>query len=285
MDELTLLQLQQLRANNLLLSGQIRESLDSFLTERWRALDSWRDADIVRLQTEILPVIAAAERQMVDLTNSHLAAVTSVSTGSAFRPAPVAYSQLTGEALRGVAPSIVFARPQMVLNWSLSKGKTLTQAIASGEDRLRSLAGTNLQLAKRNTVAKQGRARFYRRVLTGAENCAMCVIASTQRYRMGALMPIHPGCDCGEEEIIDGFPPRVIEPELLEETHLQVARFTGVSELSARDLGLNKTTAKGRPVSDYTELIITRQHGELGPVLAWRSDKFRGATEAGDLAA
>lgn len=283
-DEQTLRLLQRLRSSNLALTATVRRRLDAALTARWRAMDSWRDADMVRLLNEVLPLVTAAERQIVDTTVAQLAAVSAAVTASTFRPAIPRYQELTGGALRGVDPIEVFMRPQSVLNNALARGKGLTDAISAGENRLRSLGATNLQLAKTSTVAAHGKAPYYRRVLTGSENCALCAIASTQRYRSGTLAPIHPGCDCGIEEIVDAQPPHVIDRDLLEETHRQIAAKLGGTDRSLMDLGVDKQTAQGRPLSDFTDLIITRHHGELGPVLAWRGDHFRGAAEASALA-
>lgn len=286
MDEQTLRLLQRLRSSNLARTATIRARLDAALTAQWRSMESWRDADMARLLNEILPLVTAAERQIVDETVAHLAAVSAAATATTFRPAVPRYQDVTGARLRGVDPSVVFMRPQAVLNNAIAEGKSLTAAVTAGETRLRSLGATNLQLAKRDTVAAYGRAPFYRRVLTGGENCALCVIASTQRYRTGSLMPIHPGCDCGEEEIVDGQPPHVIDPELLNTTHAEIERRLGATDRGAFDLalGVEKSTASGKRVSDFTELIVTRQHGELGPVLTWRSDHFRDAAEAAALA-
>lgn len=553
MDEQTLRLLQRLRLNNLAISGRLRERLDAYLAGRWMSLDSWRDPDITRLLNDILPVITAAERQMVETTNAYLASVASTAAGTSFRPPTIRYQDLTGTALRGVDPAEVFRRPQMVMNYRLAKGASLSDAIDAGANRLRSLGATNLQLAKTKTVAAQGTAPFYRRVLTGSENCALCVIASTQRYRRGKLAPIHPGCvpagsrvaargvlavsrrwytgeltilttaggdevpvtanhpvltdrgwvpahlvrvgddllrssdrhgvidgvpqeaqgpaliedvwgaarvsgllrvvplaaedfhadsaegeveivstdsdlapvgdvtfgqpvseaglgvahhrgillpsesdltallvgvdtasrrfmgsgdlsgefclshlggsvepslgssarfdapteqfstesaavysergldlvgrlsghverdrvvefrrvswsdhvynlhtsegwyssnnhivsncDCGIEEIIDAQPAHVIEPALLDSTHAEIDKKLGGSDRSAQDLGRGKTDSRGRPLSDFTDLIVVRQHGELGNLLAWRSDHFRGPSEAASFAA
>lgn len=247
-------------------------------------MNSWRDADMVRLLNDILPLVSAAERRMVDVTIAYLATAASVAEKTPLRPATPRYKELTGAALRGVDPSVVFNRPQMVLNASLARGKNLTQSITDGESRLRSLGATNLQLSKRATVAAHGQAQFYRRVLTGAENCAMCAIASTQRYRRGNLAPIHPGCDCGIEPIVGDQPQQVIDPELLESIHSEINSKIGFTDRSAQDLGIGKVDARGRPLSDFTDLIVTRNHGELGPTLAWRGDHFRGPVEAASLA-
>lgn len=284
MDPRLLQLLQRLRLSNVATSETLRRNLDAALARRWQSMDSWRDADMSRLLKDVLPLVSAAERQMVDLTIAYIGSVESAVAGKPFRPATPRYQFLSGAALRGVEPTEVFMRPQMVVNFQLSKGKTLTDAAAAGQRRLRSLAATNVQLAKRDTVAAHGKGSFYRRVLTGAENCALCVIASTQRYRRGQLAPIHPGCDCGIEEIIDAQPAHVIDSTLLEATHTEIAAQLVRTDRSAFDLGIDKRDASGRPLSDFTDLIVTRQHGELGPVLAWRRDHFRGPAAAELLA-
>lgn len=96
-------------------------------------------------------------------------------------------------------------------------------------------------------------------------------------------MPIHPGCDCGVETVDADFDPgQVLDEKLLTATQEQIEQFHGFSDPTARDLGLGKTDAAGRPLSDYTDLIISRPHGEYGPTLSWRSDKF--TTAAGLVA-
>jgi hypothetical protein len=273
-DPQTLQLLDNLRLRNTAVSGQIRDRVDGFVTARWRTLDSWRDDDVQRLLDDILPVLDAAQRQMADATASYLATVDSVTTGSAFRLATVPYADVTGTALRGVDPRVLFQRPQMVMNYALSRGASLTAAVGAGEDRLRSLAGTNLQLAKTKTTAKVGKPPFYRRVLTGKENCSLCVVASTQRYRRGDLARIHPGCDCGIEPIIDGQAPHVIDQSLLDSTYAEIAKKLGVSDVSWS--GLHQ-----EGLVDFRALTISRTNGELGPVLAWRGDRFRGPDSVG----
>lgn len=220
---------------------------------------------------------------MVETTSAYLAAVQSTADGTRFLQPSIPYRDLTGAALRGVEPSVLYRRPQMVVNYRISKGDSLTEAVRAGGYRLRSITASNLQLAKTRTVAKLGTAQFYRRVLTGRENCALCVVASTQRYRRGSLMPIHPGCDCGCEPIVAAQPPQVIDKALLEQTHAEIAGKLGGTDRAALDLDQRKRDVAGRPLSDFTDLIVTRQHGELGSVLAWRGDHFRDAAEAASL--
>lgn len=252
----------------------IRERLVDYTTATWNSLGSWRDADIQRFVDRILPRVLAGQKSVAGLTDAYLARV----LGSS----PV--GTIDTSALRGVDPSEVYQRPAVAMRTALSQGKSFTDALAAGAARLASLVVTDLQLANTHQASEvlgSSGAAGFRRTLTGNEDCALCVIASTQRYHRGNLLPMHPGCDCGVAPLKGGEPvPQVIDSALLNATHQQVAEFTGTSDAGARDLGNGKKTSSGKSVSDYTDLIITREHGELGPVLAWRGQTF---TSAADL--
>lgn len=243
--------------------AQVRARLVQYATSLWNGLGSWRDSDIDRFVAQIVPRVLAGQRTIAQLTDAYLARVTGAS----------AAGLVDLDELRGITPELVYQRPAVDMRTALSQGSTVSDAIRAGALRLGSLIATDLQMAN----VRQARASLdgtevggFRRTLTGAENCALCLIASTQRYTRGALMPIHPGCDCGVEPLATGEPvPQVIDPALLEATHEQVADFAGVAD-------------RGGRAPDYRKLIVTHEHGEFGPTLAWRSDAFTGP---GDLAA
>jgi hypothetical protein len=142
--------------------------------------------------------------------------------------------------------------------------KPLTDAIARGERRAKLIGLTDLELAVTHTVrerlAEEPRYRYYRRVLTGAENCGLCVVASTQRYRKGDLMPIHPNCDCVVEPLPDDA-PHVIDRDLLESAHQAIAETFGKAAIDARSI-------------DYRKIITVQNHAEMGPLLAVSRHKF-----------
>ena len=159
---------------------------------------------------------------------------------------------------------------QRILYTALSEGKTMTEAVESGARRISSIASTDVQLARRNAgFSARGRNSGivgYARTLTGAENCALCFVASTQRYTRGELMPIHPGCDCGEMPIYGNQDPgQVIDEIRLDATHQAVQERFGVSDPGAREI-------------DYRKIAI-REHGELGPVLTVADQGFTGPND------
>ncbi|MBF4578950.1 hypothetical protein [Frigoribacterium sp. VKM Ac-2530] len=245
-------------------------------------LEAYRDADANRFAVQVVPRIESGQRQMALLTDAYLARSAGEMLAKAVVRGTVSYA--TTLALRGIAGEDLFRRPFATVHNELARGSTVTAAINAGRDRLRSLVTTGSQLAKTHAASRaleRSGVEQYQRVLTGRENCGLCVIASTQRYRVGELLPIHPGCDCG----IKGFrgdPERqVINPQLLSSTHDEIARRLGLTDPQARDLGLGKTVDYGDTsrLADFTELVVTQNHGELGPVLAWRGDQFTGPVD------
>jgi hypothetical protein len=243
-------------------STQVRERVMKFAELVWGSMSSYRGADINRLIDAIVPRVQAGQIAVANLTSAYVAGV----AGQA--GIPVNASEVTGG--RGVDPDVVYRRPAVTVYSNLSEGKPFLDAVKAGGLRLAQLIGMDMQMSKVRQFQTSGQAAGFggfRRELTGRENCAMCVIASTQRYHIGELMPIHPGCDCGVAPLKAGEDvPQVIDESLLESTHGHVADFTGIADRSGR-------------APDYRKLIVTQDHGEYGPTLAWRGDAFTGPND------
>lgn len=245
------------------LTKSLRDRVISFVLDAFDGLGSYRDADAITFIERVLPVVLGAQRQMGQVTDAYLSAMIADMLGGAAAPVGV---QLD-EALRGVPPAEVYRRPFVTAWTALSQGKDLVDAVGEGRTRLLSITETDLQLARthaaRESMTRRG-AQFYRRRLSGSKNCGLCVIASTQRYRVERLMPIHPGCDCKPEPIAgDRDPGQILDEGLLEEAHAAIAKGTGESD-------------RGGRAPDYREVIVTREHGEYGPLLAVRRHSHTG---------
>jgi hypothetical protein len=247
-------------------TAAIRTRVETYARTLWGSLGSWRDDDITRLVAQIVPVVGGAQMQMVALTDAYLNAI-ATAAGLPMPAAATPARSVTGTATRGVDPREVYRRAGVTVWTALSEGKPLGDAVDAGLARLLSLAGTDLQLAKTRTSLSRLRAdrsvAGYRRVLSGGEDCSMCVLASTQRYHREDLLPIHPGCDCDVAPIRGGVDPgQVIAPARLEALHDAVKAQFDTSDRGGREI-------------DY-RLIQVREHGELGPVLTWRGQHFDG---------
>lgn len=202
------------------------------------------------------------------MTRGYYATMASL-LGQPFNPKSLSRSALNPSALRGgqVGAEEIYTRGFVTARIALSNGKPIDQALNEGAARIFNIARTDLQLAKTQTglFVRGGNSNIvgYARTLSGSENCGLCYVASTQRYHKKDLLPIHPGCDCGEMPIYGNQDPgQVIDEANLEATHEAIATRFGASARDAREI-------------DY-RLITIEQHGEIGPMLTVKGHKFTG---------
>lgn len=259
------------------LSREIRARLVEFATGTWGSMGSWRDEDVDVFVARLVPVVDGGKRTVAQLTDTYLRTVTGV---QAERDAVLTQEAL--DRLRyGTTPAEVYRRPATEMRTAISNGHTFDKALAMSATRLVSLVSTDLQLAKthqaRRTLSRAEGFDGYRRTLEGNVNCLKCVVASTQLYRIGDLLPIHPGCDCDVAVVRNaaGVVGRngaiVLEPDLLEAAHTAVENAGLASDRAARE-------------PDYRKLIAERQHGELGPVLTLAEHQFTGPEDIAAVA-
>lgn len=271
----------QLRDGYNRLHGRLIRGAGALARTSFERLGSWRDDDMARFFQIIGPQLDVFKRQTARLQESYYEQVARVAE-EPHRRVPTPREELTTESLRNGAPfEEVYRRPFASMYTSLSEGNTVGTAIAAGALRAAQIASTDAQLASRQAGAVQRRGndniKFYRRTLTGMENCALCAVASTQRYKRGNLKPIHPGCDCGEEPFYGSEEtPQVIDEEKLFQTHESLFRQLGVEDPSARDAGLGKIieSSEGPKLADFTEIVVESNHGEYGPTLRFRDQNF-----------
>lgn len=247
-------------------TANIRSRVEGYARRVWSGSPSFRDVDIDRIVARIVPVVRAGQVQVAQLTDAYIGRA-AVLAGVTWTPG---LNVNVVVDYRGVPADVVYRRPANTVYTALSKGDQYPVAVQQGLDRLMNLVGTDLQQSRNRSAAdamSRSGFHFFRRELRGGKNCALCVIASTQRYYRGDLMPIHPACDCGVVPI-DSFndPGQVIDSTTLEELHAKVKELTG-------------TVDRGGRAPDYRNLLVTNTHGELGPTLGWRGQHFTGPND------
>jgi len=252
------------------LSSRIVRGAGARLGGLFANLGSWRDDDFEAFFKLASNTLTGASLQAARLQVAFYQQMATVQ-GQNFVSPTLSAAQFSTEALRnGAAAKEVYRRPFVDLYTGLGQGKTMTEAIQLGVNRISSIASTDVQLARRNAGfgvrSRNSRIVGYARTLTGQENCALCFVASTQRYTRGELMPIHPGCDCGEMPIYGTQDPgQVIDELRLDATHQAVEERFGFSDPGAR-------------APDYRDIAI-REHGELGPMLTVADQNFTGPSD------
>lgn len=234
----------------------VRARVQTFVSTLWGSLDGWRDADIERFAAAVVPIVLGGQRQVASLTDAYLAQLATLALGERVRPVGIPAAVATGA--RGVDARTVYTRPGLTVWNELSQGRPLEQAVKIAHDRAVVLAGTDLQLAKTHSaqfvIDRNDRVTGYERVPDG-NACELCLLASTQRYHSGDLMPIHDRCSCDVNPIFDTEDRHVIDPDLLD-------------RLNAGDLEEARALVADR--------LAVHEHGELGPVLAVKGQAFTG---------
>lgn len=249
----------------------IRQQITAFGQAYWDSLPHYRASAVEDMIQAITPRVTAGQLRIADLTRAYLAQCARELGWKVVLPS-IDQDEIRGA--RGFDPRVVYRRPAVDVYTALAAGKPLPQAAAEGRLRLTQLIGGDMQLAKVHASRQSMRGypaegQFYRRVLTGRENCALCVVASTQRYYRGDLLPIHPGCDCDVQPLPPGLAVnQVIDEDLLEQVHQITADRLGVSD-------------RGGRTPDYRKLLTVSEHGEYGPTLSWAQPKAKPKTKAG----
>ncbi|MEQ4716080.1 hypothetical protein [Nonomuraea sp. B19D2] len=125
----------------------------------------------------------------------------------------------------------------------MSNDKPLADAVDLTAYRLQRAVETDLELTGRNTanavMEADRRVIGYKRVLSDKPNhCDLCVIASTNTYRRGDLLPIHPACGCTVEPIyLDGSQEEASLDRRIEEAYRQAAERTQIAVLDHGEYG------------------------------------------------
>ena len=254
---------------------QIFSRSDELTAAIWAQMLSFRDADIDWMVERVSPIASAAQTAMAISTEQYLigwAADAGISTAPGFIDAST-------QALRGVTDREVYERIGPTIWGRLSEGASFEDAVDAGFARLQKVMQTNIQLARthtaRNTMKRQDGVVGYRRVPRGMNSCALCLVASTQRYHTDDLMPIHPGCACGVESILGGSDPgSVLDQDALNGVHAAIKERFGAFSDSARQF----ETPEGE-LLHYRDILVTHRHGEIGPVLGIRGQKFTGPSD------
>lgn len=234
-------------------------------------------AALLTFLRRLVPLSLAAQASMVRSTQLDLARQLPLD-----RPILLKPTDIIGAKLRGRPIEQVYARAVYDVEDRLDAGDSFEDAVAFGLHRVTQNAVTDLQLARTHASrdymvqlqdhvgAKVGTMRTLS--TTKTNHCALCILATTQFYHPPTLKPIHPGCGCGFRIVFEDE-----KDDVLDEMD---RRYSDVHDIVRRDFGDEFVDPGGRKgLLPYRRLMITHEHGELGPVLGVRSQHFEGPTD------
>jgi hypothetical protein len=270
-----------------------RRAVVDTATALFLGMSAYREPDSEAFARQVLPLILAGQRtvaQVVAIYTAEAAQQATVSTtapiGISIPPPAIPDADVLGR-LGDTDFQVVYQRPFVTVWAELARRApvdpgtvpepvevegSMTRAVDKGAKRLASMADMDLQQAasRAATAAMRRlpasvRPTHWRRVLVGPENCALCTVASTQRYSIETLKPVHPGCDCQVRPVFPGQDDPD-DDSLLEAAHGAVEELVGVSDRGGRAVDFRKIV-----------LAATHRHGELvAPLLARPRDDFTG---------
>lgn len=182
----------------------IREIVRRGVTGAWSSLPAYDEAQVAEFLTLALPIVQGGQEKAARLTDAYVAAMLGR------QPIGIPSSEVTGPAVRaGVIPDEVYRRPFVTVWTALSAGSQYEAAVSAGLARATNLAATDVQLTARQTFeAVQQRdpsiRGYSRRADPGA--CKFCQLVDGAFVKSASAMPLHPGCGCGLEPILQREP-------------------------------------------------------------------------------
>jgi hypothetical protein len=243
-------QLSRIAAHHQAQLEQTRRRAVASVGRAWDVLQPVDDAALDRWLRAAVPIVDVAKTRAAGLTVAYVRGYVGQATG-AVPTVDVSAAAVAADVRGGVTTAEVLTRPVVAVRTALSLGHSPLDALKIGRARAVQYADTDPQLAFREAfrrAAEQIETIVGYRRIPDAGACKFCLVASTQRYHVRDLMPLHNACGCTSAPIIgDRDPGHVIDPERL-------------------------ASLKGE--------VAVRHHGELGPVLVDPDDHFAGPSSA-----
>jgi hypothetical protein len=251
----------------------LKDNLASQLIVEWLDLPGLNKSDIPAFLDVAVPLVEDAFNAAIAITEAINSTQGYVLLGDQFSDAPVASGGIIDQWRGGdISIAQVYQRPFVDYWMGLTNTGSLGESLASGENRIRQIVDSDIEriadFTQIEKFANEKRIVGYRRVLVGPVNCALCIVASTQRYHKRDLKPMHPHCDCRVSPVLsfesDG--DHILDQDLLDQIHKSIADKFG-------------TDFANKSASDYNKILVHHTHGEMGPQLTWRGQHFTGPSE------
>lgn len=262
---------------------QIRAAIGNQAEALWAEFGGLGDVQLASWLEQIVPTVQGAQLAAGNLMAGYLRTFLETASGRPFDPAGLNIENLIAEARNGTTALDVYTRPVIEARTLVSRGVPLGDALKRAGQRVATTAQTDVALTHRDTahavLSNEPDVKGFERVLTG-RSCLFCAAASTQRYWIGDLMPLHANCDCTVAPIWGKQDPgRIINRD-----RYQALRSLGDQYWNRGgyiDEEGNVFTVKDGETTPAPFQVAVEEHGELGPVLVDPDHHFTGPDEVG----
>lgn len=183
---------------------RLRLAATSGVTRIWDSLPAHDRENIDQWLSQVLPLMSAAQRQSVALTNAYIARAMNR------QPLSLDVAALIGAGARnGTPPAQVYTRPFVTLWSGLGAGKRWDEASAAALARATATAAMDVQLSMAKTAQAIGIAdpeiQRWQRVADGTA-CDFCLECDGAILNSEDALPLHNNCGCSVEPLTDSPP-------------------------------------------------------------------------------
>lgn len=163
---------------------------------------------------QVLPAAIAAQRRVAELSSGYLTAFLTSELDASAAGSELDLADYLGLARGGRALDAGLQSPLIGVKTALKRGDQLARALELGERRALRILWLAVDDAARSSLRDamllEDRVSGYRRAVRGT--CGACLGAAARTYASGTRFPVHPGCQCVSEPVVDGVRDRFPRP-------------------------------------------------------------------------
>lgn len=256
----------------------VRDRTRESLARIWsQVVTGPNDEALARWISSAVPILDSAIQTSAAQSIAYVSSYTTAATDEPAEPTDLVAAAFARP--RGLDLADVLTRPFVTFRAELGRDTPYMEARARGGNRAAQIGATDPMLAARaastEAMRLQPRVVGYRRVPDGGA-CSFCLLAATQRYRDGDLMPMHPSCGCTVAPIVGTRDPG----QIIDRAALRQLKADGViDEISLR-----------RYISSTNDVVASyeakaREWRERARLADSQADETRYAKRADDWAA
>lgn len=192
--------------------ARLREIVVQAVRNAWTGLGSYDAQDVPVFLAGVVPLILAAQRQAVSLSDAYVARVLGR------RPLGIDPAPVIARVRGAVSPSVTYRRPFVTVWSGLSDGKPYEAAVRAGEARLAASAALDVQAAHFAALQEvQDRDPVIRGWMRVADPdaCEWCRMIDGAKVKRADASPLHARCGCALGPLIDDFDPDPVPEGLI----------------------------------------------------------------------